>query len=399
MSPSITIIGGGISGITTALTLQLLGYNTTCYAEYFVSDKAPDDPRFASLYPAASVIPHSVSSPKTDILLKDSLQIFESLNNLNEPSVVQHQHFELFEFPIKDPPYASVVSDFKRIECTDSIAGPVPARPNAPSQYGWKFNCFVAEWPDYITTLYNTYTRSGGSLIQKKLTSSAIAELPDDIIVNCSGIWANQLFHDPEPLRISRGHLIHVADAPILKPENGIIPSYNYTPGQNIYSNSEGEATDVYFYPRSNGWIIGGSRQKNVLNEKESWKEPGSCELITINNIKLPRQIYDLNRKIIRETYGIDIDKFSLLYPKVGYRYLRKFEGNGLRLDTTEEYGKKIFHNYGHGGAGVTLSWGCALDIVRRLNHLQRSVSSPITESGEQILSLLRQKIFKAFQR
>lgn len=367
MATSVTIIGGGISGITTALTLQLLGYDTTCYAEHFVSDKTPDDPRFASLYPAASVIPHSVVSKKTGSLLKNSLLIFDVLHNRYIPSLVQHQHYELFEFPVDDPSYASSLTNFKRIENSNNPDSEIPKRPGASSRYGWKFNCYVTEWPDYITSLYDFYRQAGGSLIQKKLTGNSIAKLPDEIIINCAGFWGCKLFNDPEPLRVVRGHLIHISDAPLLKMSDGTIPSYNYTPGKSVYANPDGSATDVYFYPRSNGWIIGGSRQKAVVNENERWTQAGSDDTITINGIELPRQVYELNREIIRETYGTDIDKFSSLHPKIGYRYVRKFEGDGLRLDTSEEYGKTIFHNYGHGGAGVTLSWGCAVDISREI--------------------------------
>jgi D-amino-acid oxidase len=37
-----------------------------------------------------------------------------------------------------------------------------------------------------------------------------------------------------------------------------------------------------------------------------------------------------------------------------------------VRLEA-EDYapGKLLVHNYGHGGAGVTLSWGCADECVQ----------------------------------
>jgi D-amino-acid oxidase len=47
--------------------------------------------------------------------------------------------------------------------------------------------------------------------------------------------------------------------------------------------------------------------------------------------------------------------------------------------------GKKIFHNYGHGGGGITLSWGCALHVVNQLliePGIERESSIAVLGSG-----------------
>jgi D-amino-acid oxidase len=35
-----------------------------------------------------------------------------------------------------------------------------------------------------------------------------------------------------------------------------------------------------------------------------------------------------------------------------------------VRLEEERLEGRRVIHNYGHGGAGVTLSWGCAEEVT-----------------------------------
>ena len=40
-----------------------------------------------------------------------------------------------------------------------------------------------------------------------------------------------------------------------------------------------------------------------------------------------------------------------------------------MRLDKELISGRPLIHNYGHGGSGVTLSWGCADSVVELANE------------------------------
>jgi D-amino-acid oxidase len=68
---------------------------------------------------------------------------------------------------------------------------------------------------------------------------------------------------------------------------------------------------------------------------------------------------------------------------------VRPYRKGSYRLDAETISGKFIVHNYGHGGAGITLSWGCAAkvrDIVK--THLVTSHDRDVAVLGAGVMGL-----------
>ena len=59
-----------------------------------------------------------------------------------------------------------------------------------------------------------------------------------------------------------------------------------------------------------------------------------------------------------------ELDRSKIIGESVGLRPSR----SEVRLESEKVDGTLIIHNYGHGGAGVTLSWGCADEVTRMLS-------------------------------
>lgn len=363
MKEKIIIIGSGVSGITTGLTLQLLGYDTEIYTDKIAkqTDKQ-SHPEFASLFPSASVIPHSVFSNHLEELFKQSQSFFYELRKRPFPGLTIHKHYEIFEFKADQPEYVNWMPNARDLD------EPTPHLPDADEMYGWIFDCIFADWPLYFPALQNLYKQAGGKITIKKLSTDDIQHLPSSTIINCSGLGSSLLFDDPAPQLLFRGHLIHIKDAPLITNDANEIISYNYTPEPSKYADSDGNACDIYCYPRKDGWILGGSRQAGTITANGEWKgNEITSNCYEVKNIAFPSQIVDLNRKLIEQSFDISLNDFDTVTPSVGYRYIRNKNG-GLRLEEEVIKNKKIYHNYGHGGAGVTLSWGCAVQIASKIS-------------------------------
>ena len=422
---SVAILGGGVVGVTTGILLNLHGYRTRMYTNFRPDHFDPNSPpknrpsEVASLHAAASVIPHSVEIDgwQIDSLTAISQAFFRRLAFSASCGVRYQKHFEVYEEPPNGdptycPPYSNVVGSFELLPADGSGAPAAPRRtPNLPI-YGWSFDTIFAEAPTYLTKLYELYEASGGMV-------QLVADPPDDImslqqflairtadvLVDCSGEKSRLLYPDgSESEDFVRGHYLKVKTQEVPVNSAGQHFSYNYSPSSDVYPAAGGGSADLYFYPRSDGWVLGGSRQRGRLVDagedefgKRTWKfvgEETQGRTLRLNDVDFPAPIFELNRTLIRDMTGIDIEPFDR-FAAIGYRFLPP-RGVRLELDpalSEQAGGRPVIHNYGHGGAGYTLSWGTAYEVVRMVNRETGFEPQFIDRSGAfgntAILSLL----------
>ena len=96
----------------------------------------------------------------------------------------------------------------------------------------------------------------------------------------------------------------------------------------------------AYIIPRRDCIVLGGSAVKGEASTKT---DP------------------DLTKRIINYCAAFEpkVKDLPIQKTKVGLRPGR----TEIRLEHDPEL--KVIHNYGHGGAGYTVSWGCALGVLK----------------------------------
>ena len=97
-------------------------------------------------------------------------------------------------------------------------------------------------------------------------------------------------------------------------------------------------ADGFYVYPRSNDTVIGGTAEHHV--DTETTDRTALSLLVRANRRILPH-----------------LSDASILRSAAG---LRPFRDETIRVEAETVGDRRIVHNYGHGGAGITLSWGSA---------------------------------------
>lgn len=96
-------------------------------------------------------------------------------------------------------------------------------------------------------------------------------------------------------------------------------------------------------------------------------------------------QYHNNNLEVSEDDHQFIMDGCQQLIPGMKHApLLKRWVGlrpgrSSIRLETElQANGRGIVHNYGHGGSGVTLCWGCATSVVGQVRHLLGNVGSKL---------------------
>ena len=184
---------------------------------------------------------------------------------------------------------------------------------------GWSAQVPVADMPVYLGWLRSRVEELGGTV-----TRLALSALPDqaEVVVNASGLGGRLLGADDSVVPV-RGQVVLVEQVGL----------------QQWWLDSTGP---TYVVPRGRDIVVGGTDQEGVWDRRPD--EAVAREILARATALVPQ----LRRaKVLRHRVGL----------RPARPAVRLEERTGVR-------GNRVIHCYGHGGAGVTLSWGCAAEVT-----------------------------------
>jgi D-amino-acid oxidase len=214
------------------------------------------------------------------------------------------------------PSWAGIIPEFRRCGIGDLPPGFAD---------GFRFTVPLVDMPVYLEYLGARFKSAGGEVEVRSVRS--LRDVAEDaaVIVNCTGIGARILVPDLE-LRPIRGQLVVVVNPGI----------------EEFFSEDTGSSPDLmYVLPHGETVVLGGTA------EADKWSLEADVD--TAHDIVVRCSEIDPRLAIAR-----------VLAHRVGLRPTRPTVRVG---EETTEGPSRLLHNYGHGGGGVTLSWGCAQEI------------------------------------
>ena len=314
MGRAVTVVGAGVNGLTCGVVLQEAGFEVTLVAE-LLPPHTTSDLSAAIWYPYKALPVESVRRWS-----EISFHHFSKLSLDPTSGVSMTWGEKWFHRPMGDPWWKPFNPSFSR-----------PGSSHSGIRSTYRFQVPIIDMSHYLPHfLLPRFLSLGGRIIQKKLEKAVDETNSAFALVNCTGLGAKELVGDLECFPI-RGQVLK-------------FPKANIT---EFLMDTDHPLGMVYVIPRINDCIVGGSSDKNNNNAQASPKES--------------EEIHFRASQIL--------PSLRSLTPQTSWAGLRPGR-TSVRLEVEANSPLPMIHNYGHGGSGVTTSWGCAEDVLALLKQL-----------------------------
>jgi D-amino-acid oxidase len=318
----VLVLGAGVIGLTTAVCLAEDGLAVTIRTGHLPAQTT-------SAVAGAIWGPHLVEdSDRVRRWCAETLDVLASLAGQPAAGIQLVSGTEAARSPAARPGGAGPLA---------ALGALSPAPPGAlPPGFvaGWRYTAPVVCMPVYLDYLLGRFRRAGGGVQVSPVRTlgQAAAETGAPVIVNCTGSGAHDLVPDPS-LSPVRGQVVIVENPGITEFFIGLPDS-----GHEI----------SYLFPHAGRVVLGGTE---VSGDWSTEPRPATAQ------------------RILRDCAAIEprLDGARILEHRCGLRPVRpqvRLEA-GPAGSAPGPAPRVLVHNYGHGGAGVTLSWGCAREAAR----------------------------------
>src|SRR6266513_4406576 len=307
MERRVAIVGAGVSGLTCGVVFAERGYWTAIFAEETGQQTTSG---------AAAALWFPYDAEPAEKVITWALQTYKVLVDLTKNSRSGVSIIELRQFSrtseIQIPEWA--------IPLGASVIPTVPA-----FKGGFTLKVPLMDTTIYLDHLAKRFFDAGGE-IHGDVKFEKLEDVSPvfDLVINCAGIGARELVQDID-LEPHRGQV-------------AIVPKVDNLSCAIVCD----DPPLMYAIPRTHDCVFGGT---NEISDN-----------LDVDAAATPRFIDECSR-------ALKIESPLALAERVG---LRPFRKSGVRLERDRLHdGRTIIHNYGHGGSGFTLSWGCAEKVFQ----------------------------------
>jgi D-amino-acid oxidase len=298
--PEVIVVGAGVIGLTAAIRLREAGVE---------ADVVARDPPNATTSAVAAALWYPYRAFPRERVAAWSARGFQVLSELaHDPAAGVRMRWgtELVGADAEDPWWRAAVPTFERTAA------------------GYRFEAPVADMSIHLPWLVRRLATLGGNVAIAALGGLDEALERTPVVVNCAGLGARELAADTT-LSAVRGQVVYVEQVGL---------------EEWLLDQSDPEQL-LYVVPRERDVVLGGTALEG--------DEERACDPAVAG--------------AIRERCAAAVPALRgarVLGGAVGLRPARP----AVRLEAEARAGGTVVHCYGHGGAGVTLAWGCAEEVV-----------------------------------